>query len=133
MYVTYLFASHVCKYCTCTLLSCQLPDELHKSKTGPCHDLNALSYLIYNRHGFHISFVLTAMVVTGLCPITFANIYKKLIITSWILYTCKTSNLMSFLYIVFFQEKSKKHAMLNNLGLKFKLFKYLFKLLKLSH
>ena len=63
-------------YCTCTLLSCQLPDELHKSKTGLCRDLNALSYLIYNRHGFRILLVLTAMAVTGLCPITFANIYK---------------------------------------------------------
>ena len=40
----------------------------------PCRDLNALSYLIYNRHGFCISFILTAMAVTGLCPITFANI-----------------------------------------------------------
>ena len=75
MYVTYLFASHVCKNCTYTLLSCQLPDELHKSETGPCRDLNALSYLIYNRHCFRISFVVTAMAVTRLCPITFANIY----------------------------------------------------------
>ena len=73
--ITYLFASHVCKYCTCTLFSCQLPDELAKSKTGPCRDLTALSFLIYNRHGFRISFVLTAMAVTGLCPITFAYIY----------------------------------------------------------
>ena len=45
------------------------------NETGPCRDLNALSYLIYNKHGFRISFVLTAMVITGLCPITFANIY----------------------------------------------------------
>ena len=56
-------------------MSCQLPDELHKSETGPCHDLNALSYLIYNRHGFRLLFVLTAMAVTGLCPITFADIF----------------------------------------------------------
>ena len=45
---------------------------------GPCRDLNTLSYLIYNRQGFRISFVLTAMAVTGLCPITFANTYISL-------------------------------------------------------
>ena len=66
---------HIYFIYTCTLLSCQLPDELHKSETWPCRDLNALLYLIYNRHGFRISFVLTAMAVTALCPITFANIY----------------------------------------------------------
>ena len=48
----------LCKYCTCTLLLYHIPDELHKSETGPCRDLNALSYLIYNRHGFCISFEL---------------------------------------------------------------------------
>ena len=59
----YLFISF-CFYCggaeikdtntDYTLLSYQLPDELHKSETGPYRDLYALSYLIYNTWLSHL-------------------------------------------------------------------------------